>query len=315
MIKVGDIFPSNNHGEVSVIDYVDINQVTIRFSCGTEKVVVAGNLRKGEVSPRVIAKRKVKGFYDYKDLREEYKNYKILSHSKHAIEFNCSKCNKDIYSVLYPEGKIFVSKVSCFQEGKVPCRCYPYFRKTEEEWGVLFNHHMKDKGTFLRTVVTVDNVKCWDWVCKNGHTVTTRIGDNTYHKSGCPECCSRCKDTLYLIKLTKEDGRSYTKVGITKNLDYRMKMYSDEGLYVSDLQYFNTNVIGVTNAMDLERKILKLCRKYKLTTPDLKGYTGYTEVLPEHCYNELLSIFNTLQKEGDFTEYEIKDFLMTGGNK
>lgn len=314
MIKVGDKFLTNNYGEVEVVEYKSFHEIVVVFSCGTEKTVYGGNLRKGEVSPKK-SKRSYKTVYDYLKNREEYSRYSISYCNKYEVHFTCSVCDNDMYSVLYPNGKLFKVSVNCFKEGKIPCRCNKMFAKTDDEWRVYFTNHMGDKGDLISLERNKFNRRMFNWVCNKGHNVLTNASDNISKKSGCPVCYKGYKDTLYLVKLIKPDGECYTKLGVTKNLDYRLKMYEDEGLSFTDLYCFKTIDVGVTNAMDLEKKILDVCKKYKLNSSGLVGYTGYTEVLPAECYVDLLNIFHIIQRDGDFIEYEIKDFLTSGVNQ
>ena len=260
-IKKGDKFPSNNHGEVEVIDYKTFSQVTIIFSCGTIKVVSAGNLRRGEVSPKT-SNREVKTLKDYLHKRKEYSNYKIIYYDKYNVHFECSSCNNDIYKSLYPDGKIFKVGISPFKEGKVPCRCNKYFIRTEDEWRILFEEYMGDKGTFKSVNKSLtDGKKYFNWVCNNNHNVLTNISDNINKRPGCPICYDKGKHILYLLKLTRPDGEVFTKIGITVNLPYRLKMYCDEGLVVSYVYSFSTKDIHFESAHQLESKILRLSRK------------------------------------------------------
>jgi hypothetical protein len=48
-IKVGDRFETNNYGSCVVIEYIDCNNVRIRFEDGAEKICTAQNLRNGNV--------------------------------------------------------------------------------------------------------------------------------------------------------------------------------------------------------------------------------------------------------------------------
>jgi hypothetical protein len=49
MIKIGDVFKTNKSGNCTVMEYIDYNNVKIRFKDGTEKICNAGALRNGQV--------------------------------------------------------------------------------------------------------------------------------------------------------------------------------------------------------------------------------------------------------------------------
>ena len=83
MIKIGEIYPSNNYGDMEVIEYVNCNRVLIRFiATGYERYAASGDIRKGRVkdpySPSVAGIGYL-GLGDYvtKINREHTKEYQV----------------------------------------------------------------------------------------------------------------------------------------------------------------------------------------------------------------------------------------------
>jgi hypothetical protein len=307
VMKVGEHYTSNNFGEVEVIKYINCNSVEVRFSDGSTKTTCAGNIRKGEVSPviRGVNANKIP-IHDLLKRNISYSNYRVISCDGEEVTLDCSLCAKDLYSVNGISTSVFKTTRNTLREGKVPCRCNKFFRKNSDEQlfdtkqilltlgGKLINHL-----NFPRII----------WECPSGHVVTTNFYDNKHKSSGCPKCTGHTdnQSILYLLELNK-GGRFAVKLGIATDLKLRVSEIrnSSDGINISVLDYVDLGC----SSRPYEKRILDLAKSYGVMDKGIFGkFSGYTEVFKYDRKDELLYLINTIRREGDFSDYELKDLL------
>lgn len=305
MIEAGSTFLSNNYGEVEVLEYVSTHEVHIKFYSGEVKVVSVNNLIKGEVSPK---KSEYKGL-PLKELlkrNKAYKNYTIIEDHTYCISFTCSLCNCTYGLSDY----LFKCSRASLKEGRVPCLCSKKKNLSDEYLRrSYYNTILKGKGEYS-TTFSVRGKKKVEWYCNRGHKALSNSSDLISKNTNCAICKSTNYFNILYVVILSDGNRELSKIGVTNNLKSRISAYEKEGLTVLNVKYITTYSLEESNALHLEQEILFYARLYGLDDKcTFKNYTGYTEMLDSYYYTSLVYVLDSIQAEGELSEYSLRFLL------
>ncbi|ADX88434.1 hypothetical protein TUST1-182_00805 [Vibrio phage ICP1_2006_C] len=196
---------------------------------------------------------------------EGYKFWRSERLSKEGYKrywnYTCSTCSSDEYVEAGLCSGVFESPISGLKVGQKSCRCSETFRWKQEhreyqikkvckEGGLIFTGWDREyKNAFSK----------FNWVCAEGHTCATTIGNFLTKSSRCPVCNNikqkangigygyyphrtEERDHLYVIRFKKDN---VIKVGRAFDVNERLQMQSTSLLKISNHSINDIEILDI----------------------------------------------------------------------
>lgn len=223
----------------------------------------------------------------------------IFCRSKKRNEwlYRCPRCSKDEYVSAGICTGIFTTNSAVTGKTSLSCRCSLAKRYSMDEKIFKISSLMRE-GEYFLSLNSETTRQTFNWVCSEGHEVSTSIDDFIYGGNRCKECSktgfSELKTALlYLVKLEYQ-GEYYIKYGITNrsNVSDRIAEQTKGKVTKYEIKhtfYFSTGKIALT----IENTIKNIFKG--ISGISREGVvSGYTETLPysEDTMKKLITIIN-----------------------
>lgn len=309
----GSVYPTNNYGDLKVINYVNWNDVEVEFLLtGNKRSVRADDVRSGCLRDRgaEITVTKLQNYVGVERVLDNGNTLTVKEYlnksgvGNHYFSVECSSCSKD--KELHP--KIFKTSTVNWKSGCVPCPCSNSYTWNSDQYKVLIDRQFKDSCWSLKGDIVVNKgntTKVGVYCSKHNRTHKVNISNILEGKSPCKTCTefkarrarvNTCierynltgtKEIFYILRFTGK-GVSFIKSGIC--------VFGGDALSSVELRYLKGDYTGFTyevlhtelgsyeDISDIEITSQEDNQHHRFKSYALKGFAGYSECFTEFHY-------------------------------
>lgn len=199
------------------------------------KVGYMSLISKGCTDPKEPHKNKLKDDEYIERFSHNYESgTEFVRLSEDKWEITCPTCKSDEYTLAGVCSGTFEVRISSLLRGNKPCRCSKRPSWTESQIEYKIHKLLREEG-IPQTIEWIDDYSDkkrkskFKWLCKQGHSCNTAVGNFIGKSDRCKICNSSCngyypercseQDNLYIVKLP--DGSF--KIGRSFSLQERFK--------------------------------------------------------------------------------------------